>query len=50
MTTALAAGAEAGTQGEDVMEKFTGEALIEDMTPAERSRAERVESVLPALR
>ena len=50
MTTALATGAEAGTQGEKVMEKFTGEALIEDMTPAERARAERVETVLPALR
>ncbi len=32
------------------MEKFTGELFVECMTAAERARAERVESVLPALR
>ena len=32
------------------MNKLTGQALIEDMTPAEIARAERVESVLPTLR
>ncbi len=32
------------------MNKLTGQFLIEDMTPAEIARAERVESVLPALR
>ncbi len=31
------------------MERLTGEAFIEDMTAAERARAERVQSVLPAL-
>tara|TARA_R110002049_G_scaffold24313_3_gene86362 strand:- start:1348 stop:2616 length:1269 start_codon:yes stop_codon:yes gene_type:complete len=31
------------------MSKLTGEALIEDMSAAERLRAEKVESVLPAL-
>ena len=51
MTTALAAGAEAGKQGEQTaMTQCTGEAFIEDMTPAERARAEQVQSVLPALR
>ncbi len=30
--------------------KLTGEYLVENMTPAERARAERVEQVLPALR
>ena len=51
MSTALAPGADAGIQGEGaVMVKLTGQALIEDMTPAERARAERVESVLPELR
>ena len=32
------------------MTKLTGQYLIEDMTPAEIARAQRVESVLPALR
>jgi alkylation response protein AidB-like acyl-CoA dehydrogenase len=32
------------------MEKLTGQLLIEDMSPAEIVRAERVESVLPSLR
>lgn len=32
------------------MNKLTGQRFIEDMTPAEIARAERVESVLPALR
>ncbi|CAA0080147.1 Putative acyl-CoA dehydrogenase YdbM [Halioglobus japonicus] len=31
------------------MKKFTGEALIEDMSAAEKLRAEKVDSVLPAL-
>ncbi|MEV0590708.1 acyl-CoA dehydrogenase family protein [Nonomuraea cavernae] len=31
-------------------DRLTGERLVDDMTPAERARAERVESVLPALR
>ncbi len=31
------------------MEKLTGQAFIENMTPAEIERARRVESVLPAL-
>ncbi len=31
------------------MKKLTGEALIEDMSAVEKARAERVESVLPAL-
>ena len=32
------------------MKKLTGQYLIEDMTDAEIARAQRVESVLPALR
>ena len=32
------------------MNRLTGEALIEDMTPAEQARAGQVEAVLPALR
>jgi len=32
------------------MDKLTGQLLIEDMTPAEIARAQRVESVLPSLR
>ena len=32
------------------MEKLSGELFVEDMTSAERMRAERVETVLPALR
>lgn len=32
------------------MTKLTAEYLIEDLTPSERARAERVESILPALR
>jgi len=32
------------------MDKLTGQSLIDDMSPAEIARAERVESVLPALR
>ncbi len=32
------------------MSRLTAEILIDDMSPAERERAERVESVLPALR
>lgn len=34
----------------NVTDRLTGERLVDDMTPAERARAERVESVLPALR
>ena len=43
--------AKAATGGDaQTIYKLTGEALIEDMTPAELERARQVESVLPALR
>ncbi len=38
------------TEGANVTDRLTGERLVDDMTEAERARAERVEAVLPALR